>query len=96
MERDHSSRAFSVDSSQLELQYRIWILTEIRTTRPAGGEVVWSWHAWDHLVQNFDPAAPAFAMPASRPERIDINGDRNPDPPSEEEENAEREQMAAL
>ena len=69
---------------------------EIRPTRPEGGEIVWSWHAWDHLVQNFDPAAPNFAEPASRPERIDINGDRNPDPPTEEEENEELAEMAAL
>ena len=59
-------------------------------------QIVWSWHAWDHLVQNFDPEAPHFDMPAARPERIDINGDRNPDPPTEEEEEAELAQMAAL
>ncbi len=69
---------------------------EIRPTRPVGGEIVWSWHAWDHLVQNFDPAAPGFGEPASRPERIDINGDRNPDPPTEEQEQAELAQMKAL
>ncbi len=69
---------------------------EIRPTRPVGGEVVWSWHAWDHLVQDFDPEAPNYAAPASRPERIAINGDRNPDPPTEEEEAEEQAQMAAL
>jgi len=69
---------------------------EIRPTRPKGGEVVWSWHAWDHLVQDFDPQAPNHASPASRPERIDVNGDRNPDPPTEEEEKAEQAQMAAM
>ena len=69
---------------------------EIRPTRPEGGEVVWSWHAWDHLVQDFDPSAPDHADPATRPERIDINGDRNPDPPTEEEEAVELAEMAAL
>ncbi len=69
---------------------------EIRPIRPEGGEVVWSWHAWDHLVQSHDPSAPHYGLPSSRPERIDINGDRNLDPPSEEEEAAELAEMAAL
>lgn len=69
---------------------------EIRPTRPVGGEVVWSWHAWDHLVQDFDPQAPNHADPASRPQRIDVNGDRNPDPPTDEEQAAEAAHMAAL
>ena len=61
---------------------------EIRPTRPVGGEVVWSWHAWDHLLGDRDPRA--------HPERIDINGDRNVDPPSEAEEENELARMAAL
>ncbi len=69
---------------------------EIRPTRPVGGDVVWEWHAWDHLVQDMTPEGPNNALPSSRPERIDINGDRNPDPPSEEEQAAELAQMAAL
>jgi hypothetical protein len=69
---------------------------EIRPTRPKGGEVVWEWHSWDHLVQNFDADAPNYALPATRPERIDVNGDRNIDPPSEEELAAEQKEMAAM
>lgn len=61
---------------------------EIRPTRPVGGDVVWSWHAWDHLLGDRDPRA--------HPELIDINGDRNVDPPSEEEEEDELARMAAL
>ena len=69
---------------------------EIKPTRPVGGEVVWSWHSWDHLVQDLDPSAPNYGDPAERPERIDVNGDRNPDPPSEEEVARETAHMAAL
>ena len=35
--------------------------------------VVWSWHLWDHLVQNHDPTAPSFDDPANRPERVNLN-----------------------
>lgn len=69
---------------------------EIQPTRPEGGEVVWSWHAWDHLIQDFDPKAPNYGDPAEHPERIDINGDRDPEPPSEALLAREEAQMAAL
>jgi len=46
---------------------------EIRPTRPEGGEVVWSWHSWDHLVQGIDPAKPNYGEPADRPHRIDVD-----------------------
>jgi len=69
---------------------------EIEPTRPVGGTVVWSWHAWDHMVQSFDESAPNFDDPAAHPERIDMNGDRDPEPPSEEQLAREAEQMAAL
>jgi hypothetical protein len=61
---------------------------EIRPKRPKGGEVVWVWRSWDHLVVDGEPR--------DQPERIAINGDRNVDPPTEEEEAAELAQMAAL
>ena len=58
--------------------------------------MVWSWHALDHVIQNFDPDLPNFGDPAEHPERIDINGDRDPDPPDEEEEAELEDQMAAI
>ncbi len=69
---------------------------EIRPTGKQGGEVVWSWHAMDHLVQDRDPKLPNFGRPSENPRRIDINGDRNPEPPDREEEEDLEDQMAAL
>jgi hypothetical protein len=37
--------------------------------------VVWEWHAWDHLIQNVDPDLPNHGDPSAHPEKIDINGD---------------------
>ena len=48
-------------------------LLEVRPTYPTGGEIVWQWSAWDHLVQDFDPAKPNYGAIADRPERIDLN-----------------------
>jgi hypothetical protein len=50
-------------------------LLEIKPTLPEGGEVVWEWHAWDHLVQDHDKDALDFGVVADLPGRIDINYD---------------------
>jgi hypothetical protein len=95
---DRHTRAEALDAGrdpELLRGSEFWpdAIYEIRPTRPQGGEVVWSWHAFDHLVQNFDPSAPNFGEPSSRPERIDINGDRDPEPPDAA---AEEEELAAM
>ena len=48
-------------------------LLEVRPEGPSGGEIVWEWSAWDHLVQDFDPSKPNYGAIADHPERIDIN-----------------------
>jgi hypothetical protein len=40
---------------------------------PATDEIVWEWHAWDHLVQDRDPDLPTYGDPAASPHRIDLN-----------------------
>ena len=42
-------------------------ITEIAPTFPSGGNVVWEWHAWDHLVQNVSPDLPNYGEPADFP-----------------------------
>jgi hypothetical protein len=48
-------------------------VVEVKPRRPRGAEIVWEWHAWDHLVQDTDPDAPDFGDPAEHPGRLDIN-----------------------
>ena len=48
-------------------------LLEVRPTSASGGEIVWEWSVWDHLVQDFDPSKPNYGAIAERPERIDLN-----------------------
>ena len=48
-------------------------LVEVRPTDASGGEIVWEWSAWDHLVQDFDPTKPNYGAIAEHPELIDIN-----------------------
>ncbi|MEM9373393.1 MAG: aryl-sulfate sulfotransferase [Planctomycetota bacterium] len=48
-------------------------IIEVRPTGPTSGEIVWEWRAWDHLIQDLNPALPNFGVVADYPERIDIN-----------------------
>lgn len=42
---------------------------------PLTNEIVWEWHAWDHLVQDHDPSKNNFGVIADAPNRININLD---------------------
>ena len=48
-------------------------LMEVRPKGASGGEVVWEWSVWDHLVQDFDPSKENYGAIAEHPELIDIN-----------------------
>ena len=49
------------------------VLYEIQPEGNDGGQVVWEWHAWDHLVQDADTALPNFGDPAQEVTRLDVN-----------------------
>ena len=48
-------------------------ILEIQPTPPDGGQILWEWSAWDHLIQDFDPTKPHYGPVADHPERIDLN-----------------------
>ncbi len=48
-------------------------LIEVRPTPPNGGEIVWKWHVWDHLIQDFDATKANFGVVEDHPELIDLN-----------------------
>lgn len=48
-------------------------IVEVELSGATGGEIVWEWHAWDHLVQEIDPTADNYDVVADHPELIDIN-----------------------
>lgn len=50
-------------------------IIEIEPLRPSGGRVVWEWHMWDHLIQDYDEKADNYGDPAEKPWKININGD---------------------
>ncbi|MEZ6121702.1 MAG: aryl-sulfate sulfotransferase [Planctomycetaceae bacterium] len=53
----------------------VWseMVLEIRPRGLNGGEVVWEWHLWDHVIQDTDESKPRYGQPAQHPERVDLN-----------------------
>ena len=51
-------------------------IVEIKPTYPVGGTVVWEWHTWDHLIQDFDASKSNYGVVRSHPELIDCDGDQ--------------------
>lgn len=48
-------------------------LVEIKPNGKTGGDVVWEWHLWDHLIQDFDKEKANYGDVAAHPERVDTN-----------------------
>jgi hypothetical protein len=48
---------------------------EVQPTPPVGGNIVWEWHVWDHLIQDFDPTKLNYGVVADHLELIDADGD---------------------
>lgn len=56
-------------------------IVEIVPVDDRHGKIVWEWHMWDHLIQDFDPKKANYGKPAVHPELLDIDvGDTLPAP----------------
>ena len=40
---------------------------------PTLDQIVWEWHSWDHLIQDFDNTKPNYGVVADHPELFDLN-----------------------
>jgi hypothetical protein len=48
-------------------------IVEVEPTGPTSGSIVWEWHFWDHLIQNFDSTKANYGVVEEHPELLDIN-----------------------
>ena len=69
------------------------VVYELKPTPSGGAQVVWEWHAWDHLIQDYDEDLPHHGSVPDNPGRIDINADHRDSPPLSD---AERERLAEV
>jgi hypothetical protein len=55
-------------------------IIEVEPVGSNGGNIVWEWHVWDHLIQDFDSSKDNYGVVENHPELIDINfGNKIPD-----------------
>ena len=43
----------------------------------ADGSIIWEWHVWDHLIQDFDSTKANYGVISDNPEKVNLNWDRN-------------------
>lgn len=48
-------------------------IIEIEPQRPEGGNIVWEWRMWDHLVQELDSTKKNYGKVAENPRKINLN-----------------------
>ncbi|MEM7367159.1 MAG: aryl-sulfate sulfotransferase [Bacteroidota bacterium] len=60
-------------------QNNLWpdYLMEVQPIGPDSFEIVWQWHVWDHLIQDFDSTKANYGVVGDHPELVDINWDTN-------------------
>ncbi|MBN1757538.1 MAG: aryl-sulfate sulfotransferase, partial [Chitinispirillaceae bacterium] len=53
----------------------VWMdhVVEVKPSGSSGGEIVWAWHVWDHLIQDKDQSKSNYGTVADHPELVDIN-----------------------
>jgi hypothetical protein len=46
---------------------------EVKPTGPSSGDIVWEWHMWDHLIQDYNSSKENYGVVGDHPELVDIN-----------------------
>ncbi|MCE1189387.1 MAG: aryl-sulfate sulfotransferase [Ignavibacteria bacterium] len=48
-------------------------IVEVQPVGSTGGNIVWEWHAWDHLIQDYSSSKDNYGVVADHPELLDLN-----------------------
>ena len=48
-------------------------IVEVEQTGPTTGNIVWEWHVWDHLIQDYDSSQGNYGVVEDHPELFDVN-----------------------
>jgi hypothetical protein len=48
-------------------------IIEVQPTGPTSGDIVWEWHVWDHLIQDYDSSKDNYGVVEDHPELVDVN-----------------------
>ncbi len=66
--------SFGRDPSKLT-EGELWSehIIEIQPVGTNGGEVIWEWYLWDHLIQDYDDSKENYGDVMANPNKVDIN-----------------------
>ena len=81
-EKKSSNEAVAAGRNPVNLSSDLWSekVIEVKPTGTSGGTIVWEWHVWDHLIQDYDSTKSNFGNVSEHPELIDLNfGSANED-----------------
>ena len=55
--------------------FEIWPdhIIEVEPDGEGGAVIIWEWHAWDHLIQDYNRDGHNYGVVADHPELLDIN-----------------------
>ncbi|MBN2439943.1 MAG: aryl-sulfate sulfotransferase [Spirochaetales bacterium] len=71
-EKKTPEEAVAAGSSRSEELWPDQII-EVRPDGASGGTIVWEWHLWDHLIQDYDSSKANYGVVSEHPELLDIN-----------------------
>jgi len=57
----------------LDNNLRVLHILEVEKADSISGNIIWEWHVWDHLIQDFDSTKLNYGIVSEHPELIDIN-----------------------
>lgn len=65
----------------------VWpdIIVELQPEGKNNAKIIWEWHSWDHLIQDFDQSQNNFGVVTEHPELIDLNKKHPLPPPTTQE-----------
>ncbi len=74
-ERFLRNQALAAGRDTSRIQNEIWLtaIFEIQPIGSTGANIVWEWHAMDHLIQENTPLAANFGIVSDHPEKINFN-----------------------
>jgi hypothetical protein len=72
---ERKSREEAIAQGRQSINGEMWptLIVEVEPVGSTGGNIVWEWHLWDHLIQDVDPEKPNYGVVAEHPELMDIN-----------------------
>lgn len=72
---EHRSQAQAIAAGRVNLWGEMWptAIFEIEPEGATGGNIIWEWHLWDHLIQDVDPSKDNYGVVGDHPELLDIN-----------------------